>query len=118
MCFPDVGNVQVLFTHLESNQSLFSLGHKSQFIAESTQPFLANMVSSVDRVLQDLLVDREMLFDSMNLHMSILGHRTNQVINRLTMLSLIFLPLTFLCGVWGMNFQHTPELRWPATRAS
>jgi len=40
------------------------------------------------------------------------SHRTNRIVNRLTVLSAIFLPLTFLCGVYGMNFRILPELEW------
>ena len=86
--------------------------HRSAFVSESTQPFLRNMVATLDRVLHELLVDREILSDTMNLHMSAVAHRTNNVISRLTVLSFIFLPLTFLCGLWGMNFTVMPELDW------
>jgi magnesium transporter len=85
---------------------------KSLYIGEATQPFLANMVGTIERVLQDLVVDREILSESLNLYVSLLSHRTNQVMKRLTVVSVIFLPLTFLCGVYGMNFEHLPELRW------
>ena len=85
---------------------------KSLYISEATQPFLANMVGTLERVLQDLLVDRDVLSNSMNLHMSIVQHRTNDVMRKLTVLSTIFLPLTFLCGVYGMNFRKLPELEW------
>jgi len=85
---------------------------KSPFISEATQPFLGNMVGTIERVLQDLLVDRDILSESLNLYMSMVGHRTNRVMNRLTVVSVIFLPLTFLCGVYGMNFEVIPELKW------
>ena len=84
---------------------------KSIFISEATQPFLGNMVGTLERVLGDLLVDRDILSESLNLYMSIVGHKTNRVMNRLTVVSVIFLPLTFLCGVYGMNFEYLPELR-------
>jgi ATP-dependent Clp protease ATP-binding subunit ClpB len=42
----------------------------------------------------------------------IVSHRTNEVMKRLTVVSVIFLPLTFLVGVYGMNFDVLPELRW------
>jgi magnesium transporter len=87
---------------------------KSPFISEATMPFLHNMVGTVDHVLQDLLVDRDILSESLNLYMSMVGHRTNRVMNRLTVVSVIFLPLTFLCGVYGMNFEVMPELKWGA----
>jgi len=85
---------------------------KSRFVSEATQPFLANMVGTVERVLQDLLADREILSDSLNLHMSAVSHRTNEVMRRLTVVSVLFLPLTFLVGVYGMNFDDQPELHW------
>jgi magnesium transporter len=82
------------------------------FISETTQSFLHNMVGTVEHVLQDLLVDRDILSESLNLYMSLVGHRTNEVMKRLTVVSVVFLPLTFLCGVYGMNFDHLPELHW------
>ena len=82
------------------------------FISDSTQAFLHNMVGTVEHVLQDLLVDRDILTESLNLYMSLVSHRTNEVMKRLTVVSVVFLPLTFLCGVYGMNFENLPELRW------
>jgi len=82
------------------------------FISDTTQAFLHNMVGTVEHVLQDLLVDRDILSESLNLYMSLVSHRTNEVMKRLTVVSVVFLPLTFLCGVYGMNFENLPELRW------
>ena len=82
------------------------------FISETTQSFLHNMVGTVEHVLQDLLVDRDILSESLNLYMSLVSHRTNEVMKRLTVVSVVFLPLTFLCGVYGMNFERLPELQW------
>jgi magnesium transporter len=59
-----------------------------------------------------MLVDRDILSESMNLYMSLVSHRTNQVMKKLTAVSVVFLPLTFLVGVYGMNFEILPELRW------
>ena len=85
---------------------------RSLFISEATQRFLGNMVGSVDHVLQDMLVDREILSESVNLYMSVVSHRTNQIMKKLTVVSVVFLPLTFLVGVYGMNFEILPELKW------
>lgn len=85
---------------------------KSAFVSEATQPFLANMVGTVERVLQDVLVDRDILAGALNNYMSMVSHQTNKVMNRLTVVSVIFLPLTFLCGVYGMNFKVLPETDW------
>lgn len=85
---------------------------KSTFVSEATQPYLANMVGTVERVLQDVLVDRDVLSGALNNYMSMVAHRTNKVMGKLTVVSVIFLPLTFLCGVYGMNFEVIPELKW------
>lgn len=44
---------------------------------------------------------------------SVISNNVNQVVKTLTVLSAIFLPLTFMAGIWGMNFEHMPELSWP-----
>jgi magnesium transporter len=85
---------------------------KSPFVSEGTQPFLGNMVGTVERVLQDVLVDRDILSNALNNYMSMVAYQTNKVMNRLTVVSVIFLPLTFICGVYGMNFEVIPELKW------
>jgi magnesium transporter len=85
---------------------------KSPFVSEATQPYLNNMVGTIERVLQDVLVDRDILAGSLNNYMSLVAHKTNQVMGKLTVVSFIFLPLTFLCGVYGMNFDVIPELKW------
>jgi magnesium transporter len=59
-----------------------------------------------------MLVDRDILSEALDLYMSLVGHRTNQVMKKLTAVSVVFLPLTFLVGVYGMNFEIFPELRW------
>ena len=85
---------------------------RSPFVSESTQPFLENVVGVLEGLSADLTVAREVLAESLDLYMSTVSHRTNRVVSRLTALSVIFLPLTFLCGVYGMNFRHQPELEW------
>jgi magnesium transporter len=87
---------------------------KSPFVSEATQPFLGNMVGTIERVLQDVLVDRDILSGALNNYMSLVAHKTNSTMRRLTVVSIIFMPLTFLCGVYGMNFDVLPEknLTW------
>ncbi|MBD8525610.1 magnesium transporter CorA family protein [Pseudomarimonas arenosa] len=85
---------------------------KSIFIGEATQGFLGNMVGTVEHLLQDLMVDRDILSESLSLYMSMVGHRTNRTMKRLTLVSVVFLPLTFLVGIYGMNFSNIPELNW------
>lgn len=87
--------------------------HKSAFVAESTQPYLSNMVGTLDRLANDLTVEREILAETLNLYLGIVSHRTNRLLHRLTLVSVIFMPLMFLCGIYGMNFDSMPELHWP-----
>ena len=85
---------------------------RSLFLSDTTQGFLANMAGTVEHVLQDLLVDRDILTEALQLHMSLVGHRTNEVMKKLTAVSVVFLPLSFLAGVYGTNFDRLPELHW------
>jgi magnesium transporter len=85
---------------------------RSPVVPASTTPYLQTLVASLDRLVADLAVEREILAETLNLYIGLVGHRTNQVVNRLTVISFVFLPLTFLCGVYGMNFRYLPELEW------
>jgi magnesium transporter len=98
---------------MPARTSLIELAsRRTHLISEATQAALGNMAGALERILQDVLVDREILTQSLSLHMSMVSHRTNQAVSKLTVVSFIFLPLTFLCGIYGMNFVIFPELRW------
>lgn len=64
----------------------------------------SNLISNIDFELQELE-------SKINLIFSIQGHRLNEVMKTLTILSVIFIPLTFLAGIYGMNFENMPELK-------
>jgi magnesium transporter len=99
---------------LSSRELLHGLAaRRSPFVSETTQPFLENLAGTMSRLGVDIATERETLTETLNLYMGMVGHRTNRVVNRLTVISMIFLPLTFLCGVYGMNFDCIPETRWP-----
>lgn len=90
---------------------------RSPFVSEHTQPFLERMVGTLERLSGDLAVERDILSETLNLYMGITSHRTSKIVSRLTVVSMVFLPLTFLCGVYGMNFAPDaggtmPELGW------
>lgn len=98
---------------LASRELLHELAtRRSHFISETTQPFLENMAGSLERLGGDLTTEREVLNETLNLYMGMVSHRTNKVVNRLTVISAIFLPLSFLCGVYGVNLQGVPEFGW------
>lgn len=56
--------------------------------------------------------DREMLRDLMELHKANINQNMNQVMKALTVITAIFIPLTFIVGVYGMNFKFMPETEW------
>ena len=55
---------------------------------------------------------RELVSGALEAHLSMVSQRTNEIMRVLTVVSTLFIPLTFLVGVYGMNFDHMPELRW------
>ncbi|MFC5848542.1 magnesium transporter CorA family protein [Deinococcus petrolearius] len=68
---------------------------------------------SFSRVSSRLDGLRDFLTSLLDLHLNLQSQRMNEVMRTLTAVSVIFLPLTFLAGVWGMNFEHMPELKSP-----
>ena len=102
---------------ISSRETVHELAtRRSPFISETTQPFLEKKGVLLERLSADATTEREVLSESLNLYMGIVSYRTNQVVTKLTMVSMIFLPLSFLVGVYGMNFGAAettmPELRW------
>jgi magnesium transporter len=86
---------------------------RSAFVSESCQPYLLNLTGTLERLAQDVAVEREVLAELVSISMGMVAQRTNHVVNRLTALSIVFLPLSFLAGVYGMNFKsNMPELEW------
>lgn len=85
---------------------------RSPFVSETSKPTLEIMAGTLERLANDLTTERDVLAETLNLYMGMVGHRTSKLLKRLTMISIIFLPLTFLCGVYGMNFEHMPEIHW------
>lgn len=72
--------------------------------------FLSDLQEETDRLQAWADELQEGATHLLNLHLSLQGHRTNEVMRVLTVFSAFFLPLTFIAGVYGMNFKHMPEL--------
>lgn len=86
---------------------------KSAFVSETTQPMLGIHAERMEKLGDELESERNVLSETLNLYMGMVGHRTNRIVNRLTIFSMIFLPLSFICGVYGMNLKGMPEAEWP-----
>jgi magnesium transporter len=85
---------------------------RSPMIPETTQPYLEKKAGLLDRLSADVASERELLSETVGLYLGIVTHRTNNTLSRLTVLGTLILPLTFLTGVYGMNFEVMPELKW------
>ncbi len=83
-------------------------------ISEGHRIYFRDLYDHVVRV-QDLSESlREMIVDNLDTYLTTMANRTNEIMKALALVSTIFLPLTFVAGVYGMNFEHMPELKWHA----
>ncbi|MFH1052141.1 MAG: magnesium/cobalt transporter CorA [bacterium] len=74
--------------------------------------YFEDILDHLKSIVQDLDIMREVLLGHIELYMSSLSNKTNEVMKTLTIVASIFIPLTFLAGVYGMNFRYMPELEW------
>jgi len=82
-------------------------------ISEPHRIYFRDLYDHVVRI-QDLSESlREMIIDNLDTYLTTMANRTNEIMKALALVSTIFLPLTFVAGVYGMNFEHMPELKWP-----
>lgn len=84
----------------------------SSFFQESTLVFLRDSHDHAVQVVESLDTYREILTSVMDLYLSQLSIKMNEVMKVLTLVGSIFIPLTFIAGIYGMNFEHFPELSW------
>lgn len=84
----------------------------SGLVRKTSRPFFSDVGDHLQNAAQLIDGCRETLSSLMDLYLSNNGLRMNDIMKRLTVVSTIFIPLTFLAGVWGMNFEYMPELHW------
>jgi magnesium transporter len=82
-------------------------------IQENTRVYLRDVYDHAIQVMDTVEIFRDMLSGMLDIYLSSLNNRMNAVMKVLTIIATIFMPLTFLAGVYGMNFKHMPELDWP-----
>lgn len=85
---------------------------ESGFIEEANVRFYSDVYDHVIHVSDTLDTYRDLVGGLMDLHMNTLNTKLNEVMKVLTVISTIFIPLTFIVGVYGMNFDFMPELKW------
>jgi len=85
---------------------------ESPLIQGATGIYLKDIYDHAIQVIDTVETYREMLSGMIDIYLSSLSNRMNQVMKVLTIIATIFMPMTFLAGVYGMNFKHFPELEW------
>jgi magnesium transporter len=100
-----------------------SLKHlDSRLIARSTAPYLRDLQDHIEQVLEGVEMYQNLLSDMLAAYLSTLSNRTNTVMRVLAVFSAVFMPLTFVTGIFGMNFKDMPvlDLEWgfPVTMAA
>ena len=91
----------------------------SELIREGTTLYLRDLYDHTVQIIDTVETSREMLSGMLDIYLSSEANRTNEVMKVLTVYATIFMPLTFIVGLYGMNFKYMPELEWrwgyPAT---
>lgn len=85
---------------------------ESPLIHKTNRVFFNDLNDHLNYVAQNIEICRETLSSLVDLYISNNDLRMNSIMKSLTIVSTIFIPLTFLVGVWGMNFENMPELKW------
>jgi magnesium transporter len=84
----------------------------SDLIQSATKIFLRDIYDHAVHIIDSIETYREMLSSMLDIYLSSVSNRMNQVMKVLTIIATIFMPLTFLAGVYGMNFKYMPEIGW------
>lgn len=84
----------------------------SKLIKKGTRVYFRDVSDHVLRITEAVDSDREVLSGIFDLYNSNVSNRLNETIRLLTVISTVFIPLTFIAGVYGMNFRNIPELYW------
>lgn len=88
------------------------LKDESDFIQEENIPYFSDVYDHVIHLIDSLDTYRDLSSGLTDQYLNIQNSKLNEVIRVLTIISTIFIPLTFIVGVYGMNFEYFPELEW------
>ncbi len=84
----------------------------SAFLSNSLDPYLRDVYDHTIQVIETIETYRDMLTGMLDLYLSSVNNRMNEIMKVLTIIATLFMPLTFIVGLYGMNFEHLPEIRW------
>lgn len=86
--------------------------YSNELIQAETNRYLRDVYEHIVQLNDSIEIQKESIKDLIDLHQNRVGNRTNKIMQILTVISTIFIPLTFIAGVYGMNFEFMPELKW------
>lgn len=84
----------------------------SSFVTKKTTPFVNDLYENTVEIIENLEMQRESITTLVEIFMTNISLKQNEVMKTLTIIATIFIPLTFIAGVYGMNFEYMPELGW------
>jgi magnesium transporter len=85
---------------------------ESPLVAVSTRVYLRDVYDHTIQVIDTVESFRDLTSGILDLHLSKLSNRMNNIMKVLTIIATLFIPLTFVAGIYGMNFKYMPELEW------
>jgi magnesium transporter len=86
---------------------------ETALVGAATRVYLRDVYDHTIHAIDTLETFRDMISGMIDIYLTSLSNRLNEVMKVLTMIATIFIPLTFIAGLYGMNFRHMPELEWP-----
>ena len=84
----------------------------SEIIQEHTLPFLKDLEGLTSQATEAIDIYRDLLTDQLNIYNSVMANKMNDIMKVLTIFAAIFIPLTFIAGIYGTNFEYLPELKY------
>ena len=78
----------------------------------TTGIYLRDVYDHTIQIIDTIESLRDMVSGMLDIYLSSISNRLNAVMKVLTIIATIFIPLTFVAGIYGMNFEHMPELKW------
>lgn len=85
---------------------------ESSLIGEETVVYLRDVYDHTIQVIETIETYRDILSSTLDIYLSNVSNRMNEVMKVLTIIATIFIPMTFIAGIYGMNFRYMPELEW------
>ncbi len=85
---------------------------ESPLIGDSVAPYLRDVYDHTIQVIETIETLRDAVASTLDIYLSSLSNKMNEVMKVLTIIATIFIPLTFIAGIYGMNFKYMPELEW------